>query len=102
MGEYLKSKNSNIKVVAVEPASSPVLSNGKPGPHNIRGIGAGFIPDTLNTEIYDEIIKVENDDAFRTGRAIAKNESVLVGISSGAAVWQQRKCAHQRVFRIWN
>ena len=93
VGEYLKSKNPDIKVIAVEPASSPVLSEGKPGPHKIQGIGAGFVPDTLNTEIYDEIIKVENDDAFKTGRAIAGSEGILVGISSGAAVWAATELA---------
>ena len=87
VGKYLKSKNSNVKVVAVEPKSSPVLSEGKAGPHKIQGIGAGFVPDTLDTKIYDEIITVENEDAFETGRAIARAEGVLVGISSGAAVW---------------
>ena len=92
-GKYLKSKNPDIKVVAVEPAGSPVLSEGKPGPHKIQGIGAGFVPDTLNTEIYDEIIKVENDDAFETGREIARKEGVLVGISSGAAVWAAKELA---------
>ena len=87
VGEYLKSQNPAVKVVAVEPASSPVLSKGTAGPHKIQGIGAGFVPDTLNTGIYDEIIAVENDDAFKTGRAIARSEGVLVGISSGAAVY---------------
>ncbi|MDR1002099.1 MAG: cysteine synthase A [Oscillospiraceae bacterium] len=87
VGEYLKSKNPNIKVVAVEPADSPVLSKGTSGPHKIQGIGAGFVPDTLNTGIYDEIIAVSSDDAFKTGRAIAKSEGLLVGISSGAAVY---------------
>lgn len=87
VGKYLKSKNPNVKVVAVEPKSSPVLSEGKAGPHKIQGIGAGFVPETLDTKIYDEIIAVENDDAFETGRAIARTEGVLVGISSGAAVW---------------
>lgn len=87
VGEYLKSKNPNIKIVAVEPAGSPVLSKGVAGAHKIQGIGAGFIPDTLNTKIYDEIITVENEDAFGTGRSIAHNEGVLVGISSGAAVY---------------
>ena len=86
-GEYLKSRNSNVKVVAVEPASSPVLSQGHAGVHKIQGIGAGFVPDVLDTKIYDEIITVENDDAFATGRLIGKHEGVLVGISSGAAVW---------------
>ena len=86
-GAYLKSQNTNVKVVAVEPKSSPVLSKGTAGPHKIQGIGAGFVPDTLNTKIYDEIITVENEDAFETGRSIARNDGVLVGISSGAAVW---------------
>ena len=85
-GEYLKSRNPNVKVVAVEPASSPVLSQGHAGAHKIQGIGAGFVPDVLDTKIYDEIITVENDDAFATGRLIGKHEGVLVGISSGAAV----------------
>lgn len=87
VGAYLKSQNPNVKVVAVEPKGSPVLSEGVAGAHKIQGIGAGFVPETLNTEIYDEIIAVENEDAFETGRAIARNEGVLVGISSGAAVW---------------
>ena len=86
-GAYLKSKNPNVKVVAVEPKSSPVLSEGTAGPHKIQGIGAGFVPETLNTNVYDEIITVSNEDAFETGRAIARTEGVLVGISSGAAVW---------------
>ena len=86
-GEYLKSQNPNVKVVAVEPASSPVLSQGHAGAHKSQGIGAGFVPDVLDTKIYDEIITVENDDAFATGRLIGKHEGVLVGISSGAAVW---------------
>lgn len=87
VGEFLKSKNPNVKVVAVEPAGSPVLSGGNPGTHGIQGIGAGFVPDVLNTELIDEIIKVENDDAFATGREIGREEGVLVGISSGAATW---------------
>ena len=87
VGEYLKSKKPDVKVIAVEPASSPVLSGGKSGPHKIQGIGAGFVPDVLDTKIYDEIIPVENDDAFATGKEIGKSEGVLVGISSGAAVW---------------
>lgn len=87
VGEYLKSKNPNVKVVAVEPAGSPVLSKGTAGPHKIQGIGAGFVPETLNTEIYDEIIPVENDDAFETGRTFARKGGVLVGISSGAAAF---------------
>ena len=86
VGEYLKAQNPNVKIVAVEPAGSPVLSKGVAGPHKIQGIGAGFVPDTLNTNIYDEIIPVENEDAFTTGRAIARKEGVLIGISSGAAV----------------
>ena len=87
VGEYLKSKNPAVKVVAVEPAGSPVLSKGTPGSHKIQGIGAGFVPDVLNTSVYDEIIAVENDDAFAVGKRIGKAEGVLVGISSGAAVW---------------
>ena len=86
-GEYLKSQNPNVKVVAVEPASSPVLSKGTAGSHKIQGIGAGFIPDVLDTKVYDEVIAVENEDAFTTGRLIGRKEGVLVGISSGAAVW---------------
>ena len=86
-GAYLKSKNPNVKVVAVEPKSSPVLSEGTAGPHKIQGIGAGFVPETLNTNVYDEVIPVSNEDAFETGRSIARTEGVLVGISSGAAVW---------------
>ena len=93
VGEYLKSQNPNIKVVAVEPAGSPVLSKGTPGPHKIQGIGAGFVPDTLNTEVYDEIIAVENEDAFETGRILARKEGLLVGISSGAAVWAATELA---------
>lgn len=95
VGEYLKSKNPNVKVVAVEPAGSPVLSKGTPGPHKIQGIGAGFVPDTLNTEIYDEIITVENEDAFETGRTLARKEGLLVGISSGAAVWAATQLAQR-------
>ena len=86
VGEYLKSKNPNVKVVAVEPATSPVLSKGTPGSHKIQGIGAGFVPDVLNTKIYDEIIPIENEDAFEEGRAFAHSEGILVGISSGAAL----------------
>ncbi len=93
VGEYLKSKNPEIKVVAVEPAGSPMLSKGTPGAHKIQGIGAGFVPDTLNTKIYDEIITVENEDAFETGRALARQEGVLVGISSGAAVFAAAQLA---------
>ena len=87
VGAYLKSQNPDVKVVAVEPKGSPVLSEGVAGAHKIQGIGAGFVPETLNTDIYDEIITVENEDAFETGRLIARSEGVLVGISSGAAVW---------------
>ncbi len=93
VGEYLKSKNPDVKVVAVEPATSPVLSKGTAGPHKIQGIGAGFVPDTLNTKIYDEIITVENEDAFATGKAFPKQEGVLVGISSGAALWAAKELA---------
>ena len=95
VGGYLKSQNPNVKVVAVEPAGSPVLSKGTAGPHKIQGIGAGFVPDTLDTEIYDEIIPVENEDAFATGRALARREGVLVGISSGAAVWAAAQLARR-------
>lgn len=87
VGEFLKEQNPEIQVVAVEPATSPVLSKGQAGPHKIQGIGAGFVPDVLDTQIYDEIIPVENDDAFAAGRAVGHKEGVLVGISSGAAVW---------------
>ena len=87
VGEFLKEQNPEIQVVAVEPATSPVLSKGQAGPHKIQGIGAGFVPDVLDTQVYDEIIPVENDDAFATGRAVGHKEGVLVGISSGAAVW---------------
>ena len=87
VGRYLKSRNPNVKVVAVEPAGSPVLSKGTPGTHKIQGIGAGFVPEVLDTKIYDEIIPVENDDAFAAGREVGHREGVLVGISSGAAVW---------------
>lgn len=87
VGKYLKSKNPNVKIVAVEPADSPVLTKGTAGPHKIQGIGAGFVPKTLNTEIYDEVIAVENEDAFATGRTLARKEGLLVGISAGAAVY---------------
>ena len=87
VGEFLKEQNPEIKVVAVEPATSPELSKGQAGPHKIQGIGAGFVPDVLDTQVYDEIIPVENEDAFATGRAVGHKEGVLVGISSGAAVW---------------
>ncbi len=92
-GAYLKEQNPNVKIVAVEPATSPVLSKGEAGPHKIQGIGAGFVPQTLDTSIYDEIITVENDDAFSTGRAFAKQEGVLVGISSGAALHAAKELA---------
>ena len=87
VGEYLKSQNPNVKVVAVEPASSPVLSKGTAGAHKIQGIGAGFVPDVLNTKVYDEIIPVTNEAAFATGKQVGHKEGVLVGISSGAAIW---------------
>ena len=93
VGEYLKQQNPAVKVVAVEPASSPVLSKGTAGPHKIQGIGAGFVPDVLNTAVYDEIIPVENDDAFAAGKLLGRKEGVLVGISSGAAVWAALKLA---------
>ena len=93
VGEYLKTKNPNIQVVAVEPSGSPVLSGEKPGPHKIQGIGAGFVPETLNADVYDEVIKVTNEDAFTTGKALAKHEGLLVGISSGAAVWAAAQLA---------
>lgn len=93
VGEYLKEKNPDIKVIAVEPKDSPILSKGVAGPHKIQGIGAGFVPDTLNTKIYDEIITVENEDAFATAREFAKTEGVLVGISSGAALWAATQLA---------
>ncbi len=92
-GEFLKAQNPNIKVVVVEPDASPVLSGGKAGPHGIQGIGPGFVPGVLNTSIYDEVIRVKNEDAFATGRAITKSEGLLVGISSGAAVWAATELA---------
>lgn len=92
-GEYLKSKNPGIKVVAVEPDSSPVLSGGDPGPHKIQGIGAGFVPEVLNTSVYDEVIRVKNEDAFEAGRELARTEGLLVGISSGAALWAATELA---------
>ena len=95
VGEYLKSKNPNVKIVAVEPATSPVLSKGTAGAHKIQGIGAGFIPDVLNTKIYDEIIPIENDDAFTEGRTFARSEGILVGISSGAALKAARILAER-------
>lgn len=93
VGEYLKSQNPDVKVVAVEPASSPVLSKGTPGPHKIQGIGAGFVPDVLNTKVYDEVITVENEDAFAEGKAFAVSEGILVGISSGAALKAAKELA---------
>ncbi|MDO5322644.1 MAG: cysteine synthase A [Clostridia bacterium] len=93
VGEYLKSQNPNVKIVAVEPAGSPVLSQGKSGPHKIQGIGAGFVPETLNTAVYDEVIAVENDAAFAVGREIARTEGILVGISSGAALYAATELA---------
>ena len=95
VGKYLKEKNPSVYVAAVEPADSPVLSKGSAGPHKIQGIGAGFVPDTLDTSIYDEVITVQNEDAFETGREIAKTEGVLVGISSGAAVWAATQLARR-------
>ena len=95
VGEYLKSKNPHVKIVAVEPASSPVLSEGTAGAHKIQGIGAGFVPEVLNTDIYDEIIQVENEDAFATGREVGRREGILVGISSGAAVWAAAQLARR-------
>lgn len=92
-GEYLKSRNPGIKIVAVEPFDSPVLSEGKPGSHNIQGIGAGFVPRVLNTAIYDEVIKAKNEDAFATGKELSRTEGLLVGISSGAAVWAAAELA---------
>ena len=96
VGEYLKSKNPDIKVIGVEPSNSPVISKGKAGPHKIQGIGAGFIPDTLNTEVFDEIITVANEDALKTGNTFAKAEGALVGISSGAALWAALKVAKRK------
>jgi cysteine synthase A len=94
-GEYLKSKNPNIKIIAVEPFDSPVLSEGKSGSHKIQGIGAGFIPQVLNTAVYDEIIKVKNEDAFAVGRELSKTEGLLIGISSGAAAWAATELANR-------
>lgn len=99
VGKYLKEKSPNVKIYAVEPASSPVLSEGHAGAHKIQGIGAGFVPETLNTDIYDGIITVSNEDAFETGNKIAKTEGILVGISSGAAVWAAKQLAEQKEFK---
>lgn len=96
VGKYLKEQNPDIKIVAVEPAASPVLSEGKAGSHKIQGIGAGFVPDTLNTDVYDEVIKVENEDAFATGKEIAKTEGILVGISSGAVLFAAKQLAARK------
>ena len=101
-GKYLKSQKADVRVVAVEPAASPVLSEGKAGPHMIQGIGAGFVPDTLDTSVYDEIIKIENDDAFTYGRLIGKKEGVLVGISSGAALYAAIQVASRDEFKDKN
>lgn len=98
VGEYLKSKNPEIRIIGVEPAGSPILSGGKPGPHGLQGIGAGFVPDILNTEIYDEIIPVENQEAYETGKEIAQTEGILVGISSAAVVWAAREAAKRPEF----
>jgi cysteine synthase A len=92
-GQYLKSQNPNVKVIAVEPATSPVLTKGTPGPHKIQGIGAGFVPDVLDTKVYDEVIDVKNEDAFEKGREISRTEGLLVGISSGAAIWAATELA---------
>lgn len=97
-GAYLKEQNPNVRIIAVEPASSPVLSKGTPGPHKIQGIGAGFIPDTLNTGVYDEIITVKNEDAMAAGKEIARTEGVLVGISSGAVLWAATQVANRPEF----
>ena len=101
-GKYLKSQKADVRVVAVEPAASPVLSEGKAGPHMIQGIGAGFVPDTLDTSIYDEVIKIENDDAFAYGRLIGKKEGILVGISSGAALYAAIQVASRDEFKDKN
>ena len=93
VGNYLKSKNPGIKIVGVEPTGSPVLTDGKAGPHGLQGIGAGFVPDTLDTSVYDEIITVREEDAYKTGNALAKKEGILVGISSGAAAFAALKLA---------
>lgn len=95
VGQYLKSKNPDVKIVAVEPSDSPVLAGGKPGPHKIQGIGAGFVPEILDTSVYDEIIPVEAEDAFAVGRMLARHEGILIGISSGAAVWAAAQIARR-------
>ena len=95
VGEYLKSQNPNVKIVAVEPSGSPILSGGNPGPHGLQGIGAGFVPTILNRDIYDEIILVKEEDAYSTGQEIARNEGILVGISSSAAVWAAKELAER-------
>ncbi|MCQ2531293.1 MAG: cysteine synthase A [Saccharofermentans sp.] len=99
VGAYLKSVNPDVKIIGVEPAGSPVLTKGVSGPHKIQGIGAGFVPDTLNTEIYDEVITVENEDAFTTGRELARKEGLLIGISSGAALWAATQVANRPEFK---
>lgn len=99
VGKYLKSKNPNIKIIAMEPAGSPVLSEGKAGPHKIQGIGAGFVPDTLDTTVYDEVIRVSNDDAFATGKLLAKTEGFITGISSGAALYAATQVAKRPEFK---
>ncbi|MDR0974780.1 MAG: cysteine synthase A [Ruminococcus sp.] len=99
VGKYLKEKNPNIKIIAVEPTDSPVLSEGRAGAHKLQGIGAGFVPDTLNTNIYDEIITVTADDAFETGRKVGKSDGILVGISSGAALWAATQVANREEFK---
>ncbi|MBE5988576.1 MAG: cysteine synthase A [Paenibacillaceae bacterium] len=98
-GEFLKDRNPDIRIIGVEPAGSPILSGGKPGPHGIQGIGAGFVPTVLNRDVYDEIIPVENNDAYETGKEIAKTEGILVGISSAAAVWAAKEVAKRPEFQ---
>ena len=101
VGEYLKSKNDKIEIIAVEPATSPVLSQGKPGPHKIQGIGAGFVPEILNTKIYDSVVPVENDDAFEYAKLISHTEGIQVGISAGAALYAAIECDYSYNFRQW-